>query len=76
MCAVVSGNLIVAEKLLKDYGADIHTQTQIAFGILGLPLGCTPIHALGAVTPSNHREIVNLLLDFGSDPNDSSISGG
>mmetsp|Transcript_80358 Transcript_80358/g.228820 ORF Transcript_80358/g.228820 Transcript_80358/m.228820 type:complete len:287 (-) Transcript_80358:673-1533(-) len=76
MCAVATGNLTVATKLIEDYGADVHNCMQVSFGILGMPKGTTPIHAFAGFTPVNHTAMLQLLLDHGADPNDTSMAGG
>ena len=80
MLAVASGNLKVAGELISLHKADVHCvlrlrQMRMAYRIFGFPDDSSVLHAAVSVCPSNHDEMVALLVMNNADPNRRTRTG-
>mmetsp|Transcript_35470 Transcript_35470/g.82136 ORF Transcript_35470/g.82136 Transcript_35470/m.82136 type:complete len:779 (-) Transcript_35470:104-2440(-) len=73
--AAFSGNVKVARVLVAEHKANASVQARDQNTILGLDVGCTPLHGCTAFAATGHEEMITLLLNSGADLNAQSKLG-
>ena len=70
LLACISGNLTVAQELVRRCPEDVNSRVKTEVRALGIAKGFTPLHAaMSFCPPDASPQIVKLLIESGADPN-------